>query len=443
VVPKIASRIIVGVIVLVVALAGGTVFASARGLLSDTPSASFDPTQFVLPPPETRSPVPGLPPASTALTVDPAALQQALDALGQTGVGTISYCVQDMSGVTVAAQNPDAIRLPASSWKLMTSLAVLTKLGSDHRFTTKVVSSTAGVVIVGGGDPYLTAGTTWAPDQATVQALADQVAQALKAANRTSIVLGYDDSLFAGVQWNPAWPPEWAADVAPISALSIDPKGDATANSSQDAAIIFRQQLADRGITVTALRREVAAAGAAQLGAVQSLPLGRIVQRTLEISDNFAAEVLFRHLSADVDGSITASQVVLTGYLQAHGLWTAGMSVSDGSGLSHSDKVPASLLAAAVRTAYGDPALTDVLAGLPVAGVDGTLANRFNDPPEVDGRGVVRAKTGTDDNIRTLTGFVQTESGGLLVFSFMANDVTDHAATLNWLDEAAARLAAA
>ena len=441
--PRIANRIVIAVLVSLVVLGGGAVAASAVGAFSPA-LTPLDPSSYALPLPTPVPPTPGLPAADASLAPDAARIQQGLAGLDRTGLGTVCFQVSDLTGRQVAAEDPDSARLPASSWKILTSMAVLSAYGSAHRFTTTVVSSPTGIVLVGAGDPFLTSGPAVTAGQARAQDLADLTAQALTQAGNASVTLGYDDSLFAGPQWNPAWSPSDAADVAPVSALSIDADGAADANTSSDAAQIFKAMLTAQGITVSSVRSERAAPDATVLASVDSLPLGQIVRRVLATSNNFGAEVLSRHVgvAAGGDGSISSAQSATTAYLQSQSLWADGMSVSDGSGLSSGDRVPASILASAVRMAYADPAYDDVLDGLPVAGVDGTLAYRFDDPDEAAGRGVVRAKTGTNDYVRTLTGFAQTSSGAVVVFSFMLNDLKDDSAGVNWLDEAAAVLAA-
>ena len=439
---RIASRIAIGVFVGVMAAGSGVVGASAVGLFS-SPTGSLNPEAYSILPPKEVSPAGGLGSVDRTLLPDAARIQKGLDDLDSTGVGTVCFSVLDLAGSQVAGERVDSNQVPASSWKVLTAMAVLSGYGSNHRFTTTVVASASGVVLVGGGDPYLTAATPFHPGQARIQDLADQTAERLKRAEHTSIVLGYDDSLFAGPQWSPDWTPDLSVDVSPISALSVDPHGSPSSDTSAAAASTFRNLLVERGIEVTAVQAQPASSGAAVLGQVESLPLGVIVQQVLLISDNDAAEVLFRHVSvaAGLDGSFTSAQSALETYLVSQGLWTSGISISDGSGLSLKNRVSALVLASAIRVVLNNPQLGDVFKGLPVAGVDGTLPSRFDDPDEADGRGVVRAKTGTHDYVRTMTGFAQTSSGAVVVFSFLVSDVTSHPVTVNWLDEAASILA--
>jgi D-alanyl-D-alanine carboxypeptidase/D-alanyl-D-alanine-endopeptidase (penicillin-binding protein 4) len=56
---------------------------------------------------------------------------------------------------------------------------------------------------------------------------------------------------------------------------------------------------------------------------------------------------------------------------------------------------------------------------LPIAGVDGTISERMKGTPAENN---VRAKTGTVDKARSLSGYVTTADGRMLVFSFLCNN---------------------
>jgi serine-type D-Ala-D-Ala carboxypeptidase/endopeptidase (penicillin-binding protein 4) len=58
---------------------------------------------------------------------------------------------------------------------------------------------------------------------------------------------------------------------------------------------------------------------------------------------------------------------------------------------------------------------------LPIAGVDGTIADRMRG---TSAAGNVHAKTGTVDRARSLSGYVTTADGIRLVFSFLCNNWT-------------------
>ena len=127
------------------------------------------------------------------------------------------------------------------------------------------------------------------------------------------------------------------------------------------------------------------------------------------------------------DGAAAQTLVALS---QA-GFDTAGAQLVDGSGLSTTDRVPAQLLGAVLAQAAA-PAqgardtqfLRPIITGLPVAGGDGTLTDRFTTgTPSSSGRGVVRAKTGTLTGVSSLAGIVTDADGRLLVFALMSNGV--------------------
>ncbi|MDR2929382.1 MAG: D-alanyl-D-alanine carboxypeptidase/D-alanyl-D-alanine-endopeptidase [Propionibacteriaceae bacterium] len=442
-VSKIVSRIAVSVLGVLVLASAGVVAASTGGWWPASSTATLNPSPYLDPGPTPVPPAVAASPVNPTVAPDTAAIRQKMVALGiLPGIKT-AYSITDITGQVIVDHDSTVGAIPASSWKIMSSLAILSALGSDHRFTTSVVASGDEIVLVGGGDPLLTTVDHPGSGRASLQSLAEQTAKAIIASGRGTVTLGYDDSLFAPPQWHPSWPPEYAYDVAPISALSADPDGDSTTDTSKQTALAFKSQLELAGISVGDVHPARAPAAAETLASVDSLPLGQIVRHVLEVSDNFGAEVLFRQVSvADGgDGSITSAQKSLTAYLTNRGLWSGSMAVSDGSGLSLGDQATAAGLAQAIRVAWDDPKLRDVLAGLPVAGVDGTLNDRFDDADETAGRGVVHAKTGTHDTVRSMTGFVQTRSGSVLVFSFILNDLTNHADATNWLDQAAAILA--
>ncbi len=137
--------------------------------------------------------------------------------------GTYSAAVVDVgTGTTLFRHEDGQGRIPASTLKLLTSGAVLSRLGPDHTFRTRVVSPRAGeIVLVGGGDPYLAEKPTPGefPRRASVSDLAKRTAAALAKRKIKTVRLGYDASLFSGPAWNPAWPSAYRDQVTPVSAL--------------------------------------------------------------------------------------------------------------------------------------------------------------------------------------------------------------------------------
>ena len=174
-----------------------------------------------------------------------------------------------------------------------------------------------------------------------------------------------------------------------------------------------------------------AAPDARQLGAVSSAPMTDLVEHLLRSSDNVLAEVLAREVALARGGRAVVRRRRRAGAGRARAGRPGPLrrGVHDGSGLSTQDRVPARLLgavlAAAAAPAAGPRAseqLRPLVSGLPVAGGDGTLDDRFGpDGPAAAGRGVVRAKTGTLTGVSSLAGVVTDADGRLLVFALMSN----------------------
>ena len=85
---------------------------------------------------------------------------------------------------------------------------------------------------------------------------------------------------------------------------------------------------------------------------------------------------------------------------------STGLSVADGSGLSHDNRVSAKLLGDLLVKIYKDPRFAGVIESLPDGGVNGTLNERFikTAPNAV---GLVHAKTGTLNGTVTLAGYIE------------------------------------
>ncbi len=164
--------------------------------------------------------------------------------------------------------------------------------------------------------------------------------------------------------------------------------------------------------------------GASQLGQVSAPPVDRLVELMLSQSDNVLAETLARQvaLAAGRPASFDGAAAAVRSTLEQAGFDVSGTVLVDGSGLSTRNRLSPALLSAILAAAAGEPATPGraLLAGLAVAGYDGTLTERFGDGPA---DGVVRAKTGTLDGVSALAGVLQTADGRLLVFALMADEV--------------------
>ena len=105
--------------------------------------------------------------------------------------------------------------------------------------------------------------------------------------------------------------------------------------------------------------------------------------------------------------------------------------LADGSGLSRYNYVTAATISSILEHMHKDLKHREALvATLPVAGKEGTISTRMR-RTRAEGNAV--AKTGSIANVRSLSGFVRTRDGEVLVFSILANDFVIPAATVNWI----------
>ena len=420
----------------------------------DEPTATAPPSAA---PAHPGLPRPVLPTAGASSVPGAAALAARLDAVDDEEMGgRFSAEVADLrTGEVLYSHRAGSPAIPASTTKLLTSAAALALLGPEHVFSTDVVRSGTGrIVLVGGGDPYLAsrAPVTGAPAAASLPALAAATATALRKAGTTEVVLGYDASLFSGRAWNPLWPDRYADQVTPVSALWVDEgrtagvsPGPRVSDPAGEAARAFARALERKGVEVTRTAETEAPSSARRLARVTSPPLEQIVQRLLLASDNDASEVLLRQvaLAAGADGSTAEGTRAVRRTLDRLGVWPDDARLADGSGLARQTRVPADALVDLLRLAAepDHPELRAVLTGLPVAGVEGSLRHRYTDDASRAGRGLVRGKTGTLSGVHALAGYLRTEDGAQLVYAFLVNDATDDEAARVWLDRVSTALA--
>jgi serine-type D-Ala-D-Ala carboxypeptidase/endopeptidase (penicillin-binding protein 4) len=445
-------------LLLIIVLAAAAVAAGFAGsyLVREKVGKSSAP-----PPPPTpaalrgaTSPPAAAPAASAAPPPARAAVARALAGVVQAGgLGSrlLARVVDVQTGTVLYDRGGATPTTPASTAKLLTAGAVLTVRPPSARITTRVVAGAAGaIVLVGGGDPTLTAARPGKDGPYRSAARISDLAAQLRRAHVQPTKIVVDGSLYSGPPISPAWAPEDVPSIyaSAITAVMTDggraAPGDAIRSSSPDLAA--GQQLAkalgDPQLPVSA---GVAPAGARRLATVSSAPLGTLVEQMLQGSDNVIAEALARqvaiaeHQPASFAGGAAAVEAVL----KRLGV-DPGPGLLDGSGLADGDRVSAASLAGVMRLAASSarPGLHAVVAGLPVAGWSGTLADRFIKGSQRAAAGLVRAKTGTLTGVSTLAGTVHDRSGRLLAFALVADRTQSTESAETALDAIATRLAA-
>jgi D-alanyl-D-alanine carboxypeptidase/D-alanyl-D-alanine-endopeptidase (penicillin-binding protein 4) len=152
-----------------------------------------------------------------------------------------------------------------------------------------------------------------------------------------------------------------------------------------------------------------------------SAPLLDDIRVTNKTSQNLHAELALRLAGKlrGAGGSFEGGREAVKQFLLQAGLKEDEFTFLDGSGLSRRDLVtPAAtiqLLIYAARQPWG-AAFEE---SLPVSGVDGSLADRFQGTPAA---GLIHAKTGSLSHVNALSGYGQTQEGRRFVFSIFCNN---------------------
>ncbi len=187
-------------------------------------------------------------------------------------------------------------------------------------------------------------------------------------------------------------------------------------------AAAFHGALEARGVTVGGrVRVATAPATAERVTTWASPPLAQLVATMNGESNNHFAELLFRNAArtTGLPGSAGVANESLRAFLADRvGVDPTAVYAADGSGLSTLDRVTArsmvQLLAYSSGAAWG-PVLR---ASLPVAGMTETLKSRMR---ATLAQGNLQAKTGTTNEVTSLGGFVTSQGGEEIVFSFIYN----------------------
>jgi D-alanyl-D-alanine carboxypeptidase/D-alanyl-D-alanine-endopeptidase (penicillin-binding protein 4) len=364
------------------------------------------------------------------------AIVAALASDSRMGPSTGVVVADQLTGDVLGEHDPTTPHTPASTAKLVTAVAALSAIGPTKTLPTTVVSAGSGkIVLVGGGDMMLAAGKG-DPDlingRAGLADLAKGTARALTLAGTKTVTLGVDDGLFSGPALNPAWDPSHLVNgfAAPITPLAVNIAGlrggeypPRAADPSLAAAAQFVTALRAEGITVTGPPKRVTAPHSApELAVVQSAPMGELVQFFLDTSDNVITEVVGRlvALNAGLPGSFDGATKAVLARAQRLGVNTAGARLVDSSGLGDGSVLPARTLLGLVRliTDPAHPELRQVSADLPIAGLRGTLIDRYRGSPA---RGLVRAKTGSLSGVTALAGTIVDADGRQLLFVVLAD----------------------
>jgi serine-type D-Ala-D-Ala carboxypeptidase/endopeptidase (penicillin-binding protein 4) len=201
------------------------------------------------------------------------------------------------------------------------------------------------------------------------------------------------------------------------------------------AATVFAEALRRKGISVTgsvqrdrAISAQLKQAGAGnrwRAVAIHETPLKTVLDRANKHSVNLYAESLCKRLgfeSTGQSGTWESGTAVLREFLKSLGVSDEEFKLDDGSGLSKQNAISAEAFTKILAYNFHSPNRELFKSSLAVAGIDGTLDDRFRGS---DLRGRVFAKSGYVANVRALSGYLHTRDGQWYAFSILMNRVPE------------------
>jgi D-alanyl-D-alanine carboxypeptidase/D-alanyl-D-alanine-endopeptidase (penicillin-binding protein 4) len=155
-------------------------------------------------------------------------------------------------------------------------------------------------------------------------------------------------------------------------------------------------------------------AGAQAAFEMASPPLAEVIRDINKYSNNVMAQQLFLTLSLTQTpgpASFEASRDVLLGWWRDRFGAQEVPVLDNGAGLSRQARITPQALARLLQTAYASGAMPELMASLPISGVDGTLKRNKSRVSQ----GWAHLKTGSLRDSTALAGYVDTPSGRRLV----------------------------
>jgi D-alanyl-D-alanine carboxypeptidase/D-alanyl-D-alanine-endopeptidase (penicillin-binding protein 4) len=422
----------------------GAAVASApgrTGAASPTPATppATVPTPSATPAPLVAADVSAPLPAPTVLK------RLLADELADPALGpSVGVTVRDaFTGAHLLEVDADRPRVPASTAKMLTALAVGVTLDPGSTLPTTVVQgrTPSEIVLVAGGDSLLGRGRgrpTAVEGRAGLGDLAAQVAAALQSAGTSAVTVRLDLTYAAGPRYAPGWnmADVYAGFTQGVSMIGLADQrpeyGKPSPLKPEDEVLAaFIAALKPLGIAAKAApeatRSVRAPAGATELGRVESAPVRDVLALALDDSDNALTESLARQAAVRAGGAATFPSAVAHVRRTVAGLGVdlTGVRLTDTSGLAGGQTIPARVLGdvLALGASGTVPTMRDTLSQLPVAGLDGTLYDRFTGVRSRPAAGLARAKTGTLTGASGLVGTVVDRDGRALTYVVLADRV--------------------
>jgi D-alanyl-D-alanine carboxypeptidase len=319
-----------------------------------------------------------------------------------------------LNGATLYSRSDRQKRIPASNQKLLMSMALFDQMPPSSRIPTFASAPKSsiedGVIdgnlwLQGRGDPSVTDGGSYARSLYFKPTRLGDLARSIKEAGIRRITgrvfgaTGY----FAHDWYADGWKPDFATEEVPLpTALTFD------GNRAGDTHIADPERRAADGLMKRLRKIGVRVGGPAAQGdappdmkvvaRIASKPLKVLLTHTNRRSSNFFAEVLGKRLGVErygKPGTIKKGAQAIRGFALRHGI---KIQSHDSSGLSYSNRVSPRGITALLTEIETEPWVGALRKSL-AKGNQGTLEDRL-------GNVRLRAKTGSLENISTLSGWV-------------------------------------
>ncbi len=335
-------------------------------------------------------------------------LERSLRKIIETDIHRWSLTALNKRGRLIADINGNFQRIPASNIKLFTTAYFLDKFGPTAKLKTQVHVTKNGLfVLTGEGDPDL--------NQQKLSRLVGKIVdyhRSIDSGTRKLRLLIREEPR---KYW---WPNDWhPADRlqpygAPITRLAISSNFDfeSVGNPQSRLISILRDEFAYQNINphflFTDHNNKTYHPKKLLLHTEYSAPLQALLSLSNSESHNFTSEVLLRNAMGSWDSSNAQSSVHR--WLKSIGLTSKNLKLADGSGLSRSNQTTTKLLSSLIYKMKSHKHFPYYYSSMSVIGLRGTLSE-FEKTGAL--KGSFYGKTGTLDGVRSMTGYLDSNSG--------------------------------
>jgi len=167
----------------------------------------------------------------------------------------------------------------------------------------------------------------------------------------------------------------------------------------------------------------------------KSEPLYKLVTWMNQESDNLFAEMLAKKISQhkfDTQGTTELGLQLIKEHMHSTGIDTSVVRLRDASGMAPANLIRASDLNQYLHFIKGKPWFDSIFESLSVSGLNGTLGHRFRNS-KLNQR--FYGKSGFMSGVRTLSGYLNTESEQQLTVTIATNNYTTSTSHVDWVHE--------